>query len=155
MTQSTTDETLSLQMTLDSALTIPSLTLDQLRQMEREKKYKQELIGETLKKEIDLQQQGRGSETSVGRGLLRSLVPAVAKWLELHDEAVRKKSRHVGQAEAQYSRLKAWLEPFSIAHLGVIEVHAQSVEVRLSRRRSTAFKPKSADPLRTNASLST
>ena len=54
--------------------------------------------------------------------MLRSLVPAVAFWLEEHEKVVAKKSRYCGQAEAQYSRLKSWVDAFTIAHLGVTEV---------------------------------
>ena len=95
------------------------LTPDQQRQMKREKEHREELIGNTLKKEIDLQQSGRNAQTSVGRGIIRSLVPAVAKWLELHNESVAKKARHVGQAEKEYSRLKGWVDAFTMAHIGV------------------------------------
>lgn len=117
--QSPTTTLLTNSQLTSTASSEQQLTPNQLRQMQREKEHREELIGNTLKKEIELQQQGRNSQTSVGRGIIRSLVPAVAKWLELHNEAVVKRSRHVGQAEKEFNRMRSWINDFTMAHIGV------------------------------------
>ena len=90
-----------------------------MRQLKREKKYREALIGSRLKKDIELQQQGRNTQTSVGRGLLSAMVPAVAKWLQLHNEHVKKQCRMVGQAEKEFNRLRSWVTEFTMAHIAV------------------------------------
>lgn len=99
-----------------------SLTPLQQKQLQREKDTRDRLLGKHLRKEVELQQQGRGSQCDAAKGVLRTLVPAVAWWLDKHQESCAQRSNHVGQAIKEYSRLKSWIDSFTISHIGITVV---------------------------------
>jgi DNA-directed RNA polymerase len=92
------------------------------RQMERERNHRKAILGEFLHKEETYLQGGRGSQTCVAKGMLQALVPAVAKWLELHYKHSVAKSNYTGQSLRQYVRLKEWVDDFTMAHIAVTVV---------------------------------
>ena len=96
-----------------------SWTKKQKQQYDYEVKCREEYLGKKLKESIEQHQKGRVNTTEVGRGLLRAMVPAIAKYLELHEEAVKRRQNNVGYCLAQYSRLKQYIDPFTMAHIAM------------------------------------
>ena len=62
---------------------------------------------------------GRGSQTDGGRGVRYHLVPCVADWLQNHDDYLAGKPNYAGYAVSQYRKIKTWVDPETIAHIGV------------------------------------
>ena len=91
----------------------------QERQLKREKDKRREFIQKKVLQDTNYEQQGSGSQSRASKGLMQLLVPAVALWLEKHYESTMRRSRRVNFALKEYSRLKAWLTPQMMAHIGV------------------------------------
>jgi DNA-directed RNA polymerase len=100
--------------------TITSWTLTptaaQKRQLEREKNQRDHFLGKRKKDTQQNYSRGRGSQTEGSRGLRYILVPAIAKWINDHEEHVRGRGR-VGQAVAEFTRIKTWLDAETMAHI--------------------------------------
>ena len=99
---------------------VSSLTLNptaaQKRQLEREKSQRDYFLGKRKKETQQDYRQGRGSQTEGNRGLRYLIVPAIAKWINDHETAVKARGR-VGQGVAEFTRIKTWLNAETMAHI--------------------------------------
>lgn len=100
------------------------LTPEQVRQLKREAQQLEKIRGDYLRNEVKQQQGEKGSQTTTGRGLLRLMVPATAKWLELHIAQVEKRSKRsgTGWCYSEIKRIATWVDFYTIAHIGLATV---------------------------------
>ena len=65
---------------------------------------------------------GRSSQTDGGRCVRQHMVPLVADSLEKHDDWIASKPSAAGQATVQYRKIRRYVEPMTIAHIGITAV---------------------------------
>lgn len=103
---------------------INDLTLDPLQkrqdqlEQEQRKAFKTERVRKTDKAHLA----GRSSQTDGGRAVRYHLVPMVADGLERHDEWLAGKPSRAGVAIQQYRKIRQYVDPMTIAHIGVTAV---------------------------------
>jgi DNA-directed RNA polymerase len=102
-----------------STLTNCELTHEQQRQIEREKRYRDEALGKRQRDDTALYQSGRGSQTMVAKGFLQTLVPGAAYWLNHHIETVKRRSSRVGHSVTETLRLNTWVDAETCCHIAV------------------------------------
>lgn len=110
---------------MGSLLTCPkseNLTEAQQRQRDRELAKRDEFINKKQQKDTQYEQMKRGSQSRTSKGLLQTMVPAVAWWLENHYEFTVRRNNNVGTAAKHYLRLRRYLKPEMMAHIALTTV---------------------------------
>lgn len=99
----------------NSALTSEP-TYEQQRQLDKEKRQREEFLGKRQRKTIEAQQGGRASQTDGGRGVRAFLVPAMSNYLQKHLDYLESRG-HVGTAASELKRLAAWVDVTTMCHI--------------------------------------
>ena len=114
----TTTDSLQLSPTLEENSQQQSLTDAQYIQYKNEKKLRDELLGKRHRKDDEMMSGGRASNTMVSKGILRSLVPGSAYWLDHHIEAVKRRgTQRAGVSYAEITRMAGWIPIATMTHI--------------------------------------
>jgi DNA-directed RNA polymerase len=101
---------------------LEDLTPLQQLQLEREYKLHEQAIGRLYKEDQELYIGGRGSQATVSRAVMKMLVPAAAKWLELHADTAERRSNNVGVAIKEFRRMSVWMDAHYMAHIALATI---------------------------------